>query len=76
MTVMTKRDAVKALAEIVVSTVVGAVVTKTLSSNVPASNRYKLAEMSGMFAGWYVTNKYQDQINQLIDNYLDKRAAR
>jgi uncharacterized protein YcfJ len=73
---MDKREAVKALAEIVVSTVVGAVVTKTLSSNVPASNRYKLAEMSGMFAGWYVTNKYQTQLNQLVDDYFDKRAAR
>jgi hypothetical protein len=73
---MDKRDITNAIVQIIVGAAVGAVVDKGLVALIPATGKFKVAEMTGMFAGWAVCNKYESQLKELVDNFYNKRETR
>lgn len=73
---MNKRVITKFVAKLVVSTAVGSLVTKASATLVPVTQNYKIAEMSGAVAGWYVGEKLEPSLNLMVDNFYNKREAK
>jgi hypothetical protein len=73
---MDKRDVGKAVVKVLVSTAVSSLTTKVLLTNIPATAKFKAADMAGMFAGWYVIEKYELQLDKIVDDFFDKRENR
>jgi uncharacterized protein YcfJ len=75
-TIMTQREIAKKIAEIAISTAVGCVITRTLTSSVSATQKFKTAEMAGTFGGWYVGARIQPHVEKVIDDFFDRREAK
>lgn len=72
---MTKNDVTKFVVKLAVSTAVSSLVTRVLVATVPATVNYKVADMTGVLAGWYTGEKLEPQINAAVDNFFAKRKA-
>jgi hypothetical protein len=75
MTSFDKRGFAKLVVNTVVSTLVGAAITKTLSSTFPKTQKFKLAEMSGTFGAWIIGGKLEPYLDEKVDDFFDTRIA-
>jgi len=73
---MNKREVVKFAAKTVVQTVAGSTITKALLRTIPATEQYKIAEITGIVGGWYVGEKLEPQTDLLVDNYFNQREKK
>jgi hypothetical protein len=72
---MNKRQIAKTFASIVVATVVGSFVTKSLIANAPVTEKLHAADMTGMLAGAVASNKLQPQTDKIVDNFFNRREG-
>jgi putative Mn2+ efflux pump MntP len=76
MTEINKRTVTKFVVKSVVTVAVGSMITTTLSTRIPVSERFSVAEITGSVGGWMVANKLQPQTDKLVDDFYDKREAK
>lgn len=70
---MNATDIAKKAASLVVGTAVGTVITKSLIANAPATEKFKIAEISGALGGWIFAEKFEPQTDKLVDNLIAAR---
>lgn len=72
---MDKRMITKMIAKTIVTTVLSGAITKTLEANVPATQKFNLAGMSGTVGGWMIGEQLEPRINEIVDNFFDRREG-
>jgi len=72
---MDYRRITKIVAQVVVSTAIGAAIAKTTAANVPATQKFKLAEMVGGIGSMILSEKLQPYLDNMIDDFFDRREA-
>lgn len=70
-----KRELVKTIGTIVVGTIASSFVTKTMLANFPSTDRFKIAQMTGAVAGWWVQQQAEPYIAKAVDDFFDKRQT-
>jgi hypothetical protein len=73
---LNKRSITKTIAKTVTECAAAFLITRTLSKNVPASNRLKIASMAGSVGGWAIGAKLAPHIDRVVDEFFDRREAR
>lgn len=69
---MDKRTLAKVAAKLIVGTAAGNFITKTLQANAPATQNFKVAEMTGTLGGFVVSEKLEPHTNKLVDDLFNK----
>lgn len=72
---MSLRTIAKYAVQILVSTGSGSVITKSMKEAAPKSERFKIAEMTGSVAGYYVSETLKPQTDAIVDVLFDKYEA-
>lgn len=72
---LNKRTITKNIIKIASDYAAAFLIAKTLSTHIPATNRFKIASMAGTFGGWAIGAKIAPHINRAVDNFYDRREA-
>lgn len=75
-TKLTKRTVTKFIAKLLVQTSVGAAVAKSMQKAIPATENYKVSEMTGAVAAYYAGEKLEPVTDELVDVFWDEFEAR
>lgn len=73
---ITKRSVTKLVAHTIVATMAASAITKTLVTNVPVTQKLKIAEITGYVGGGIIAEKLAPQTSSAVDNFYTKLEAR